>query len=71
MVLKKPATKLIGDDDNKLLTMQIFKGRYTEDDLVLDYLYNNKKSDDDYPSFGVEDDDVGADDSKAWLNDLP
>ncbi len=64
MVLKKPMIKLVGDD--KTPVIQMFPDRYTEDDLVLDYL-NNDKSDD--VPFDV-DDESGADDSMDWLNSL-
>ena len=69
MVLKKPQIKLVGDD--KVPVIQRFEERYTEDDLVLDYLYDNKKSStkDDEPPFDVEDESV-EDDSMSWLNNL-
>lgn len=68
MVLKKPMIKLVGDD--KVPVIQMFTERYTEDDLVLDYLYDNKDGNNEHPSFGAEDDDASADDSMAWLNAL-
>ena len=69
MVLKKPQIKLVGDD--KTPAIQKFEQRYTEDDLTLDYLYDNKnnKSDDDKPPFDVEDESA-EDDSMSWLNNL-
>ena len=69
MVLKKPQIKLVGDD--KTPVIQKFEQRYTEDDLTLDYLYDNKnnKSDDDKPPFDVEDE-PAEDDSMSWLNNL-
>jgi hypothetical protein len=69
MVLKKPQIKLVGDD--KTPVIQKFEQRYTEDDLTLDYLYDNKskKSDDDKPPFDVEDEST-EDDSMSWLNNL-
>ena len=65
MVLKKPMIKLVGDD--KVPVIQKFDERYTEDDLTLDYLYNDKKSDDE-PPFDTdnESDDGGLD----WLSKL-
>ena len=66
MVLKKPMIKLVGDD--KTPVIQKFDERYEEDDLVLDYLYNNSKSDD-KSTFNV-DEESGSDDSMSWLNDL-
>ena len=69
MVLKKPQIKLVGDD--KVPVIQRFEERYTEDDLVLDYLYDNKKSNakDDKPPFDT-DEEADADNSMDWLNSL-
>lgn len=69
MVLKKPQIKLVGDD--KVPVIQRFEEKYTEDDLVLDYLFNNSKSsaNDDNPPFDTEED-ANADDSMSWLANL-
>lgn len=68
MVLKKPMIKLVGDD--KVPVIQMFTERYTEEDLVLDYLYNNKndEADDELP-FDTEEE-SGADNSMDWLANL-
>lgn len=66
MVLKKPMIKLVGED--KTPVVQKFDGRFTEDDLYLDYVFN-KKNDDDKPPFDAEEESE-ADDSMAWLNKL-
>lgn len=68
MVLKKPQIKLVGDD--KTPVIQKFEQRYTEEDLVLDYLYNKKdESVDDEPPFDTEEE-SDTDDSMSWLNNL-
>lgn len=69
MVLVKPQIKLVGDD--KTPVIQMFSERYTEEDLVLDYLYSDKKSNakDDEPPFDTEEE-SDADDSMSWLNNL-
>lgn len=69
MVLKKPQIKLVGDD--KVPVIQRFEEKYTEDDLVLDYLFNNSKSsvNDDNPLFDTEEE-ADADSSMDWLNSL-
>lgn len=71
MVLVKPQIKLVGDDDNKVPVIQRFEEKYTEEDLVLDYLYDNKKSDakDDKPPFDAEEE-TDVDNSMDWLNNL-
>lgn len=69
MVLVKPQIKLVGDD--KVPVIQRFEERYSEEDLVLDYLYDNKKSDvkDDEPPFDTEEE-SDTDNSMDWLNSL-
>lgn len=67
MVLKKPSIKLVGDD--KVPVVQKFEERFTEDDLVLDYLHKNKDADNDKPPFDTEEE-SGTDDSMSWLNNL-
>lgn len=65
MVLKKPSIKLVGDD--KVPVIQMFPERYEEDDLILDYLYNDKS--DDKPPFDTETEEE-TDDSMSWLANL-
>jgi hypothetical protein len=64
MVLRKPMVRLVGDDKTPVL--QKFDERYTEDDLVLDYLYENVP--DESEDENAESADVG--DSMDWLNML-
>lgn len=67
MVLKKPQIKLVGDD--KTPVIQKFDGRFKEEDLVLDYLFEKEiKTNDELPFDTEEDTDV--DDSMDWLNKL-
>lgn len=65
MVLKKPMIKLVGED--KTPVVQKFDGRFTEDDLYLDYLFKDKN--DDKPPFDT-DEESSSDDSMSWLNEL-
>ena len=70
MVLKKPMIKLVGDD--KVPVVQKFEERYTEDDLVLDYLYKNNSNvetptDEDADGLPF---DTDSDDSMDWLKSL-
>lgn len=68
MVLKKPMIKLVGDD--KTPVIQKFEERYTDDDLVLDYLYKNKgETNEDKAPFDTDEVESDADDM-SWLNDL-
>ena len=67
MVLKRPSIKMVGDDDNKVPVLSIYPERYDEEDLVLDYLYQNKDEDDEPP---FDEDESGSDNSMDWLNQL-
>ena len=67
MVLRKPMIKLVGDD--KTPVIQKFDGRFTEDDLYLDYLHKNNDANDNKPPFDTEEE-SGSDDSMSWLNEL-
>lgn len=67
MVLKKPQIKLVGED--KVPVLCVYPERYTEDDLVLDYLYTNKTNDNNKVD-DIDATDITADDSMDWLNSL-
>ena len=71
MVLKKPQIKMVGNEDTKVPVIQRFEERYTEEDLVLDYIYTDKKTktDDDEPPFDA-DENESSDSSMDWLNSL-
>lgn len=66
MVLKKPSIKLVGDD--KVPVIQKFEERYTEEDLILDYLYNEDVTEDTANNTTSDNDD--SDDSMDWLANL-
>lgn len=68
MVLKKPQIKLVGDD--KVPVIQRFEEKYTESDLILDYLYNNNPNNksEELP-FDTEEESA-VDNSMDWLNSL-
>lgn len=66
MIFRKPMIRLVGDDKTPVL--QMFPEKYTEDDLVLDYLYEN---DNDKPDNDEENVSESADASDMdWLKNL-
>ena len=65
MVLKKPSIKLVGED--KIPVVQKFEERYTEEDLILDYLYDFNEVKDEEVPFS---EDTESDDSMDWLSKL-
>ena len=66
MVLTRPITKQVGDEDNKTTIVQMFDNKYKEEDLILDYLFNNE-SDDEAP-FDTEE--TNASNDMDWLKAL-
>lgn len=67
MVLTRPQVRLVGED--KVPVVSVYTERYTEDDLVLDYLFNNKNDDNDTPPWNG-DDESSSGDGLDWLNQL-
>lgn len=67
MVLRKPMVRLIGED--KTPTLQRFEEKYTEDDLVLDYLYEESAAATEEAEEG-ETESTDAGDGLDWLNSL-
>lgn len=70
MVFVKPQIKLVGEE--KVPVIQKFDERYQEEDLVLDYIFNNKKTEtkNDEALFANEDDGVSGGSELDWLKDL-
>jgi len=65
MILKKPTIKLVGED--KVPVVQKFEEKYTEEDLILDYLYDFNEAKDEEVPFN---EDTESDDSMDWLSKL-
>lgn len=66
MVLRKPMVRLVGED--KTPTLQRFEEKYSEDDLVLDYLYDEDTTPEAAEEGETESTDTG--DGLDWLNSL-
>ena len=66
MVLRKPMVRLVGED--KTPTLQRFEEKYSEEDLVLDYLYDEGATPEAAEEGETESTDTG--DGLDWLNSL-
>lgn len=66
MVLRKPMVRLVGEE--KTPTLQKFEEKYSEEDLVLDYLYDDSNAPEQAEEGETESTDTGND--MSWLNDL-
>ena len=68
MVLIRPQIKMVGDEDNKTVVVGIYPERYEEEDLVLDYLFENN---DEKPPFDIEEKEEETDSGDLdWLSKL-
>lgn len=65
MLLKQPLIRMVGDEGSKVAQVQKFEEKYTEDDLILDYLI--KKED---PEDESDEDDKDTSDESVQSNDL-
>ena len=61
MILRKPITKMVGDEGDKVPVLQKFENRYDEDDLIVD------TGEEEVP---FDEDESSSDDSMSWLEDL-
>lgn len=68
MVLRKPVTRMVGEEKNVVL--QIFPEKYTEDDLVLDYLYSDDENEPDESDDENVTESTDAGNDMDWLNNL-
>jgi hypothetical protein len=71
MVLKKPQIKLVGEEKSPVI--QKFEERFTEDALVLDYLYEKKAEKSDKNEAPFDTNETGMDSEGGdldWLNSL-
>lgn len=76
MILKRPFLRMVGEEGNKTLQIQKFEDKYSDDDLMLDYLIKHEEpeeDDDDEVPFKEEkvkeepSDDL---DDDSWMNSI-
>lgn len=83
MVLLKPFIRMVGDEGSKTPVVAKTEQRYSDEDLILDFMMEEEDEDDDEgdePPFEVDDaddsddtgdaDDADGDNSLDWLNEL-
>lgn len=74
MLLRKPVIKMVGDDNNKIPQIQKFEQKYSEDDLVLDFMIEEEAEEEENGEEATEetndDNDSSADDDSSWLDNL-
>lgn len=70
MILKKPVIKMVGEEGSKVSQIQKFENKYSEEDLILDYLIQPEEKndeDDEVPFNEVDSNDM---DDDSWLDQL-
>lgn len=73
MIVRKPQIKLVGEEGNKTPVVQKFEEKYTDDDLMLDYLVKKdveESIDEELPFEPEEDEEETTDDDNSWLDNL-
>lgn len=70
MIIRKPVIKMQGDEGSKLPVIQKFENKYTEEDLLLDFMVAKEEKEEEVKETveEKEDEPVVADDD--WLNNL-
>jgi hypothetical protein len=69
MILRKPAIKMVGDEGSKTPQIQKFDNKYTDEDLILDFMFeDNSKDTNDNDTETDENISTSSDDD--WLNNL-
>lgn len=70
MIIKKPIIKMIGEEGSKVAQLQKFENKYSDEDLVLDYLIKNDTEDEEDEEelpFVENEEDINDD---SWLDKL-
>lgn len=74
MVLRKPMIKMVGEEGNKVPVIQKFEEKYSDEDLMLDYLVRNEDDEEDedlpFEKEDVDDTTDTVDDDSSWLDAL-
>lgn len=70
MIIRKPVIKMVGDEGSKLPVIQKFENKYSEEDLLLDFMFEQDDEEEvDGDSFS-EAESTETDDDADWLNKL-
>ena len=70
MLILKPFTKKVGDEDNKTTAIVYTPEKYKADDLLFDFLIPKDEDEEDIVEDAIDDATEDTEDPDAWLNDL-
>jgi hypothetical protein len=72
MIIRKPSVKMVGDEGKKIPVIQKIEEKYSEEDLILDFMFEDNSDDDDNTDTDTDTDtdnsDTDSDDD--WLSAL-
>lgn len=70
MLLRKPVIKMVGDEGSKLPVIQKFENKYFEEDLLLDFMFEQDDEEEVDGDSSSGDESTETDDDADWLNKL-
>jgi hypothetical protein len=71
MIIRKPSIKMVeGKDGTKTPVVQKFESKYTENDLIFDFMFSEDKDNDDKDDDKAPFDTDKSDNDSSWLDNL-
>lgn len=70
MVLRKPSIKMQGEEGSKVPVIQRFENKYSDEDLILDFMFDDDNGDETEEGTDYLTDIADELDDNSWLNDL-
>lgn len=76
MILKRPFLRMVGEEGNKTLQIQKFEDKYSDDDLMLDYLIKHEEQEEDdddelpFKEEKVKEEPSDDLDDDSWMNSI-
>ena len=70
MLLRKPIIKMVGDDDNKVPQIQKFEQKYTDEDLILDFMYEDDEEIESDVENNEDEETANDVEDTSWLDNL-
>lgn len=73
MIIRKPVIKMVGEDGSKVPTIQKFEEKYTEEDLILDFMFEKDDEEENTEDDNTESDEKSTEETPAdddWLSKL-
>lgn len=69
MIIRKPVIKMVGEDGSKIPVIQKFENKYAEEDLLLDFMFEDDDENENNDDIDTADNST-VDDDSDWLSKL-